>query len=133
MAGGFLFGGPMGLAAGAAGSFLEMLTGKSLMGHAKALFAGGDEATPDVATGVQAAASVGDGSALFTPEPGLGVAQYQSFAKAATGLQQGIGAKATNVAWSENLWTQQSLKEATGLYETNQRLGNNDAQTQRSA
>lgn len=34
MAGGFLFGGPVGLAAGAATSFFELLTGKSIMDHA---------------------------------------------------------------------------------------------------
>lgn len=120
MAGGFLFGGPIGLAAGAAGSFLEMLTGKSLMGHAMALFSGEGETSP--LQSVQTA-DAGASEPLFTPAEGLSLKQYQSFATAADGIHQGIGAKATDVGWSENLWTQQTLKQATSQYENNQRLG----------
>jgi len=122
MAGGFLFGGPVGLAAGAAGSFLEMLTGKSLMGHAMALFSGEDGAVPgDGAGHVQTAAAGGD--PLLKADQGIGLQHYQSFAKAAGAVHQGVGAKATDVRWAENVWTQQALKEATGTYETNQNLG----------
>ena len=130
MAGGFLFGGPMGLAAGAAGSFLEMLTGKSLMGHAMALFSGDGASKPDAAKAMQAA-TVGDGSAMLAADPGRSVQQYQAFAEAATSIHQGIGAKASDVAWAENVWTQQSLKQATGSYEQNQRLGANANRTAR--
>lgn len=132
MAGGFLFGGPMGLAAGAAGSFLEMLTGKSIMGHAMALFSG-DGATETDAIDAMQAASVGDGSAMLAADTGRSVQQYQAFAEAATGINQGIGAKATDVAWAENVWTQQSLKQATGTYAQNQRLGAHGERTDRSA
>ena len=125
MAGGFLFGGPIGLAAGAAGSFLEMLTGKSLMGHAMALFSGADEGENGPLQSVQTAAA-GGGEPLFSPTEGIGLKQYQSFASAAGSIHQGIGAQATDVGWSENLWTQQALKQATSQYESNQRLGGGD-------
>lgn len=132
MAGGFLFGGPVGLAAGAAGSFLEMLTGKSLMGHAMALFGGEGEGENSPLQAVQTA-DAGASEALFTPAPGISLKQYQSFATATDSIHQGIGAKATDVGWSENLWTQQTLKQAASQYENNQRLGDNQERTNRVA
>lgn len=131
MAGGFLFGGPIGLAAGAAGSFLEMLTGKSLMGHAMALFSGEDGADPSADGHVQTAAVAG-GSPLFTADKGVSLQQYQSFAQTTGQINQGMGAKATDVGWAENVWTHQALKQATENYEANQNLGSRgDARTQR--
>jgi len=126
MAGGFLFGGPLGLAAGAAGSFLEMLTGKSLMGHAMAMFSGADDEQVEPDGSVQTAA-LGDGDPLLAQNEGVSLAQYQSFATATNGIHQGFGAAATEVGWADNLWTQQALKQAMGQYESQQRLGG-DAQ-----
>lgn len=123
MAGGFLFGGPIGMAAGAAGSFLEMLTGKSLAGHAMALFSGAEETNPANADTIKTAAQLGGGDPLIAPTPGVGLEQYQAFAKAADGIHQGFGANANEVAWAENVWTQQALKQAAGTYETSQHLG----------
>lgn len=123
MAGGFLFGGPMGLAAGAASSFLEMVTGKSLLGNAMA-FLSGEEETP-AATSTAAVQSVAADSSnqLNTQDQGVSLQQYQAFANASSGIHQGIGARATDVGWADNLWTQQSLKQATSSYESNQSLG----------
>lgn len=123
MAGGFLFGGPIGLVAGAAGSFLEMLTGKSLAGHAMALLSGADDAIPNPPGAVQTAQALGGGDPLFTPDQGVGLQQYQAFAQATGSIHKGIGAQATDVGWAENVWTQQALKQATGLYESSQHQG----------
>lgn len=122
MVGGFLFGGPIGLAAGAAGSFLEMLTGKSLVGHAMALFSGATEADPSASDAVQTAA-LGGGDPLFSPNQGISLEQYQALASATNTINQGIGAKASDVGWAENVWTQQALKQATNQYENSQHLG----------
>jgi len=125
MAGGFLFGGPVGLAAGAAGSFLEMLTGKSLAGHAMALFSGEDGAPNGDADGAGAIRTAAADAAplVDTAKSGASLQNYQQFASVADDVHKGFGAKATDVGWAENVWTQQALKEATGSYETNQRLG----------
>ena len=131
MAGGFLFGGPMGLAAGAASSFIEMITGKSLAGHAMALLSGEDTATPDTAGKIETAATA-TGDPLLTPDQGISLQQYQAFATAANDTHQGFGAKATDVSWAENVWTQQALKQATTTYDNNQGLGGSEAdRTQR--
>ncbi|HEY9164450.1 MAG TPA: hypothetical protein VIN57_07545 [Magnetovibrio sp.] len=123
MAGGFLFGGPMGLAAGAASSFLELVTGKSLLGNAMAFLSGEEETT--TATSVAAAQSVAADARepLGAADQGVSVQQYQAFANASGGINKGIGARATDVGWADNLWTQQTLKQATGSYESNQNLG----------
>lgn len=133
MAGGFLFGGPVGLAAGAAGSFLEMITGKSLTDHIQAFFSG-DAATPaEDATNMIRTASSGADALLGDTQP-IGLKDYQALASATHGINQGIGASATDVGFAENMWTQQALKQASGQYETNQNLGNDKAgRTDRSA
>lgn len=133
MAGGFLFGGPVGLAAGAAGSFLEMMTGKSLAGHLQAFFSDGDPSPAEEATNMIRTAASGAG-ALLGDSPAIGLKDYQALASATNGIHQGIGATATEVGYAENMWTQQALKQASGQYETNQNLGNDKAdRTDRSA
>lgn len=123
MAGGFLFGGPVGLIAGAAGSFLEMLTGKDAVGLAMSMF-GGDED--------QGAAQTPEGSLTGEPllqaDPGLSLAQYQAFAQASTDNHTGIGAEASTVALSANTWSLTALQQAAGLYETSQALGDRPGQ-----
>lgn len=123
MAGGFLFGGPVGLMAGAAKSFLEMVTGKSLADHATAFF-GGEADQPQTPDGVQLADTVQRDPLLGgQATAGMSVQQYQAFAEAAQSRHQGIGAQATEVSWADTIWTQRALKQATGLYENNQHLG----------
>lgn len=123
MAGGFLFGGPVGLMAGAAKSFLEMLTGKSLADHATAFF-GTDQNAPNGDDQVQLADTVQRDPLLSAKAAaGLSVQHYQAFAQAADQRHQGIGAGAAEVSWSDTIWTQRALKQATGLYESNQHLG----------
>jgi hypothetical protein len=122
IAGGFLFGGPIGMAAGAAGSFLEMLTGKSLAGHAMALFSGSGD-TPDTPDGAVQTAMAATGDPLFAATQGNGVQQYQEFAQAAATGHEGIGASSSDIALSQNIWTQQALKQATEQYENSQHLG----------
>lgn len=123
MAGGFLFGGPLGLAAGAAGSFLELITGKSLFGNAMAFLSGEDEAPPSMTSGSIPSVAADANDALTAPDKGVSLQQYQAFANASSGIHQGIGARATDVGWADNLWTQQALKQATGSYESQQALG----------
>lgn len=127
MAGGFLFGGPVGLAAGASNSFLELITGKSLMGHAMALFSG-EEDTPDAQPdAVQMAQNAPTDPVLAQlTTPGLSVQHYQKFAEAAETNRTGIGADTTDVALASDVWTQRALKDATGLYQSNQNLGSTE-------
>lgn len=128
MAGGFLFGGPVGLAAGAASSFLEMLTGKSLLGHAQAFLSGEHTPQPDTnPTAVAQAQTHIGASAQPTGRPeGLSIKQYKEFADATSANHSGIGADSRNVAWADNIWTQQSLMQATGQYESAQTLGGSE-------
>lgn len=127
MAGGFLFGGPVGLAAGAASSFLEMLTGKSFSEHAMAFFGDADDAaTPTTTSGLNEIETA-DAHSLEslvkpTTDP-LGIEQYQAFAAAHSDQHLGIGADARDVSWASNMWTDSALQKAAGLYETNQSLG----------
>lgn len=123
LAGGFLFGGPVGLMAGAAKSFFEMVTGKSIAEHASALW-NGDQAPGDQDVAVAAADTVSrDPILTVQAAQGLSVQQYQDFAKAADSRHLGVGARANEVSWADTIWTHKSLKQATGLYENNQRLG----------
>jgi hypothetical protein len=127
MAGGFLFGGPMGLVAGAASSFLEMLTGKSLSEHATAFFGDTDDAEVASTTSGLNEIQTEDAQSLEslvkpTSDP-LGIEQYQAFAAAHSEQHLGIGADAREVSWASNMWTDSALQKAAGLYETNQNLG----------
>jgi len=122
MAGGFLFGGPVGLAAGAATSFFEMLTGKDLMGHAMAFFQGDEPA----GGGIQNLETAGAAYTEPLMKPygtSLSVENYQEFAAAKGAQNAGVGATASDVGWAANIWTDKALKEATGQYENNQSLG----------
>ena len=125
MAGGFLFGGPVGLAAGAASSFFEMITGDSLMGHVASFF-GEDElpTTQEGLTELAARANPGELESIFrqTGVP-LSVENYQAFAQAQAQQNVGTGADSQHVNWTSNIWTSHALKDATGIYETNQQLG----------
>jgi len=128
MAGGFLFGGPVGLAAGAATSFFEFLTGKNLMEHAQAFFGEGQNTN---SLEHFTTAAVEDTRPLSAPEgTSLSVEHYQEFASAKSAQNIGIGANANDVAWSSNMWTDSALRSATGQYEQNQNLG--EQQRQRS-
>ncbi|MBL4614300.1 MAG: hypothetical protein JKY27_05440 [Magnetovibrio sp.] len=123
MAGGFLFGGPVGLAAGAATSFLEMLTGKDLMGHAMAFFDGDDvapEPAPDAGLELTKSTEAQSNESLFKSTKPMDVSQYLAYAQAQAEQNKGFGADANDVSWSSNIWTQNALKEATGLYESSQ-------------
>lgn len=121
MAGGFLFGGPMGLAAGAASSFIEMITGKSLSEHASAFFGGAEDAGEDGARHVKMA----DGT-MHEPmmqqfaSGGASLKDYTAFADAKTQLNLGVGTDTRDANLASNLWTMQTLKHATSAYETQQ-------------
>ncbi|HEY9078571.1 hypothetical protein [Magnetovibrio sp.] len=121
MAGGFLFGGPVGLAAGAASSFFEMLTGKDLLGHAMAFFEG--DSAPSGIQNLETAAAQDTESLIKPYGTSLSLENYQAFATAKDAQQLGIGATATAVGWAENIWTDKALKEATGIYDNSQNLG----------
>jgi len=121
MAGGFLFGGPVGLIAGAASSFLELVTGKTLGQNAMALLGGADE--KPTADSVQTAYVSGSGEALGTLDTSLSLEQYQTFANAAKDQHMGTGARAQDVEWASRSWATQSLKQAAGTHEGQQNSG----------
>lgn len=118
MAGGFLFGGPIGLMAGAAKSFVEMVTGKSVSQHAMSMFGGeADKAT----TGDGASEYVsGDGSTMLQKDKGISLQQYQAFASATADTNTGTGASAQQVAWTNNTLTASALQQATNAYQAQQ-------------
>jgi len=117
MAGGFLFGGPVGLLAGAATSFLEMVTGKSVAQHAMSMFSGDPEQTQGSDTEM---AQIGDGSPLLQRDQGVSLQHYQAFANATADTNLGIGADPSTVAWASNTWSSQALRQAIGAYEGGQ-------------
>lgn len=135
MAGGFLFGGPVGLAAGAASSFMELVTGKSLLGNLQAMLGiGEDNANADGSTTEKAVSVAADSRGAAQVKSGLSVQQYQAFAETTDARFSGVGANQANIAWADNLWTQSALSQATGLYEQTQTLGGGAAErTRRSA
>ncbi|MBF0248180.1 MAG: hypothetical protein HQL36_08945 [Alphaproteobacteria bacterium] len=119
MAGGFLFGGPIGLAAGAANSFLHFLTGQDLGGHMMALFEGGPD---QPATGHVETAEARDAEPLFQRPTSVGLKQYQAYATAQSSYRKGYGADASDVAWSSNVWTQHAIQQAAAQYQNQQEL-----------
>lgn len=119
MAGGFLFGGPVGMAAGAAKSFLELMTGKSLGDHAMAFF---DDGTDGKGLTHVAHEAGGNQETLLNLRS-LGVEHYQAFAAAKDEQNKGHGARDQDVGWTSNIWTNNALKEAASLYENNDNLG----------
>ena len=118
MAGGFLFGGPMGLAAGAAASFFEFLSGKSIGQTAMDFFSGEtDVVAQDSSEGV---AQIGDGKPMLQQDQGNSLQNYQTYAEAQADTKLGYGAQANTVAWASNTWTAQALQQATGAYDNAQ-------------
>ena len=118
MAGGFLFGGPVGLIAGAAKSFLEMVTGKSVGQHAMAMF-GGDSDKSGLKTG-ETASVPGDGNPMLQKDKGISLQQYQAFASATADTNTGTGASAQHVAWTNNTLAASALQQATNAYQAQQ-------------
>ncbi|PHS78948.1 MAG: hypothetical protein COB59_04235 [Rhodospirillaceae bacterium] len=118
MAGGFLFGGPMGLAAGAAASFFEFLSGQSIGQTVSDFFSGEPEAVAQSAS--DGVAQIGDGSPMLQRSEGNSLQNYQTYADAQASTKLGYGADANAVAWAANTWTAQALQQATGAYETAQ-------------
>lgn len=118
MAGGFLFGGPVGLMAGAAKSFLEMVTGKSVAQHAMSMF-GGDTDTSGLKSS-EMASLPGDGNPMLKKDKGISLQQYQAFANATEDANAGTGATAQQVAWTNNTLTASALQQATNAYQTQQ-------------
>ena len=118
MAGGFLFGGPIGLMAGAAKSFVEMVTGKSVSQHAMSMFGGEADKTK---TGDGASEYVsGDGSTMLQKDKGISLQQYQAFANATAETNTGTGASAQHVAWTNNTLAASALQQATNAYQAQQ-------------
>jgi len=116
MAGGFIFGGPVGLAAGAASSFLQMVTGKDLLGLAMGLFDGDQPPNGVQSTQLTSAAPEGFEAlgGLASPAP-MSLQQYQAFAAAKSAQNIGTGAADSAVGWATNLWTDSALQGAGGL------------------
>lgn len=118
MAGGFLFGGPIGLMAGAAQSFLEMVTGKSVAQNVIAMF-GGEADQAKSGDGAQDYVS-GDGSAMLQKDKGISLQQYQAFASATADTNTGTGASAQQIALTNNTLAASALQQATGAYQAQQ-------------
>jgi len=129
MAGGFLFGGPVGLAAGAASSFFEMLTGKDLMGHAAAFFQ--DDEPAGGIEHIETAAAAKTEPLMKPYGTSLSVENYHQLAAAKDAQNIGIGANANDVRWAANIWTDKALKDAAGLDENNQNLNETPKQPHR--
>jgi len=118
MAGGFLFGGPVGLAAGAATSFFEFLSGQSVGKTISDFFTGESETVAENAP--EGVAQIGDGKPMLQHAQGNSLQNYQTYANAQADTNLGYGAEANAVAWAASTWTAQALQQATGAYETAQ-------------
>jgi len=119
MAGGFLFGGPIGMGVGAASSFIEILTGKSPAEHAMALF----ETVNEDPSAQEATASTNLNSGLVGDKPNgqqinpQAEASANIFAAADKAHHLGIGANKNTVEYASNIWTQAAISEVTGKYD----------------
>ena len=134
MAGGFLFGGPVGLAAGAAASFFEFLSGKSIGQTAMDFFSGEPDtgAKANTQGSSQGIVQIGDGSPMLQLDQGNSLQNYQTYAAAQADTKLGYGAETNSVAWASNTWTAQALQQATGAYDNAQNAKSGVAgQTQR--
>lgn len=60
---------------------------------------------------------------LFNNPEALNLEQYQALAQAQAEQNKGFGAQSNEVNWSSNIWTDNALKEAAGLYDSRQDLG----------
>lgn len=131
MAGGFLFGGPVGLGVGAASSFIEILTGKSPAEHAMALLEGlnDDENTniaankPDGFMGTDALV----GSVDHRAENDANV-----LGDAGATHRPGFGAAKDTVEYSSNIWTQTAIMGVTDKYDSANRQNDGNAQQRNS-
>ena len=134
MAGGFLFGGPIGLGVGAASSFIEILTGKSPAEHAMALLEGlSDDKNTNIA------ANKPDGPPDSPPDSPMGTdalvgsvdhraeddANVLSDAGAAH--RPGFGAAKDTVEYSSNIWTQTAIMGVTDKYDSANRQNDGNA------
>lgn len=123
MGGGLLFGGPLGLAVGAATTFIELMTGASPAEHAMALLFGDDGETE---TGnlddLGEHASLGDTPLVGenqtrAPDEALALVEAEAV------RNPGFGAQRDTVAISSSIWTDRALMNATEKYENAERLG----------
>lgn len=124
MAGGFLFGGPVGLGVGAASSFIEMLTGKSPAEHALALVNSlGDENKND---GQVLVANKSDGKSLDETLMGKVDLRAQNnanvFNLADANHQPGFGATKDTVEYSSNIWSQTAIMGVIDKYDNTNQL-----------
>ncbi len=128
MAGGFLFGGPVGLGIGAVSSFIEILTGKSPAEHAMALLEGVDD---DENTNIAANKSDGGADGLMGTDALVGSVDLRAendaniLGDAGTARRPGFGATQSTVEYSSNIWTQSAIMGATDKYDSAGRLGDN--------
>ena len=119
MAGGFLFGGPIGMGVGAASSFIEILTGKSPAEHAMALLSGmGDDENTNVA-----------GNETEEPAGPMGIdalvgsvehrAQDDAsvLSDAEARQRPGFGAAQSTVEYSSNIWSKSAIMDVTDKYD----------------
>jgi len=131
MAGGFLFGGPLGFAVGAASSFIEILTGKSPAEHAMALFDSINDDEQTKSTNVADAHLKGDGG----PKGGDPIVEKtiaqapiaaNVFGAANSQHYSGIGADKSTVEYASNIWTQAAISDATNKYDSALRNSKSD-------
>ena len=121
MAGGFLFGGPIGMGVGAASSFIEILTGKSPAEHAMALLSGmGDDENTNVA-----------GAGIEPEEPAgpmgidalVGSVEHRAqddasvLSDAEARQRPGFGAAQSTVEYSSNIWSKSAIMDVTDKYD----------------
>ena len=118
MAGGFLFGGPVGLGIGAASSFIEILTGKSPAEHAMALLnstnenetiAANEQGLPEGPKGIDALVSSVEHRAQD---------DANALGDARAGQRPGFGATQSSVEYSSNIWTQSAIMDVTDKYDS---------------
>ena len=137
MAGGFLFGGPLGFAAGAASSFIEILTGKSPAEHAMALFDSINDEEQTQSTSVADAHSKGGIMPKGTdPIVEKTIAQApiaaNVFVAANSQHYSGIGADKSTVEYASNIWTQAAINDATNKYDSAVRNNKSDERAQQT-
>ncbi len=120
MAGGFLFGGPVGLGVGAASSFIEILTGKSPAEHAMALLSSvNDDESTNVA-GDESEGPVGPVGIDALVGSVEHRAQDDASVLSDAGIRQrpGFGATQSSVEYSSNIWTQSAIMGVTDKYDS---------------
>lgn len=132
MAGGFLFGGPMGLMAGAASSFIEIMTGKSPAEHAMALLDTIGEEGVGAGETMLASKSMDptSGDALLGSATSPRAEHEASIlAQANAERRPGFGAEKSTVEYSANIWAGRALADVTDKYDSANRLNTNSAKS----